>query len=240
MMRDKTLGKFVNAVLLVVLLLLAGCTLASPFDQLLAESPLPTPVVELGFTPRPTFTSTPVATPTPSVTPTPTLTPIPTATPSPTNTRTPRPTATPTPTETSTPAPPPPPTNTPLPTDTPTPSWDYKLAELFSSPTQANILSIMVAIQAPDNNFIPGLRVVGVDPNGVVTKSELSAGQVTGYTPPGEVVKAGNVKFEPLSNYVSGTWFFHLENADGQQISETFPLDMSVENRLWYFFRFTP
>ena len=223
------------------LFLLSGCTLASPFNQLLAEDPQPTAVVEVNFTPRPTFTATAVATPSPTVTRTPTLTPPPTVTPTPaapTSTPTPVPSSTPTATETSTPAPPAPPTNTPLPTDTPAPTWGFRLAELYDSPTQANILSIMVAIQAPDGAFIPGLRLVGVDPNGVVTRTDLSVGDVTGYTPPGEVVKSGNLKFEPISNYVSGTWLFHLENAEGQQVAETFNVTMDTENRSWYFFRF--
>ena len=114
------------------------------------------------------------------------------------------------------------------------------MAELFSSPSQANILSIMVAIQDHDGNFIPGLRVVGIDPNGVVTKSEISAGDVIGYTPPGEVVKSGNVKFEPISNYVTGTWLFHLETPDGTQVSDSSPLGMDAENRSWFFMRFQP
>ena len=98
----------------------------------------------------------------------------------------------------------------------------------------------MVAIQTPDGGFIPGLRVVGVDPNGVVTKSEISAGEVIGHTPPAEVVKSGNVKFEPISNYVTGTWLFHLETPDGTQVSDTFPLGMDAENRSWFFMRFQP
>jgi hypothetical protein len=98
----------------------------------------------------------------------------------------------------------------------------------------------MVAIQTPNNDFIPGLKIVGVDPNGVVTKSELSAGQTIGHTPPGDVVKSGNVKFEPISNYVTGTWFFHLEAADGTQMSDSYPVEMDVENRFWFFLRFQP
>jgi hypothetical protein len=98
----------------------------------------------------------------------------------------------------------------------------------------------MVAIQTPDGGFIPNLRLVGVDPNGVITKSELSANQATGYTPPSEVVKTGNTKFEPISNYVTGAWFFHLETADGTQVSDTFPIEMDTENRSWYFIRFLP
>lgn len=98
----------------------------------------------------------------------------------------------------------------------------------------------MVAIQGADGGWIPGIRLVGLDPNGVLTKSEASADQQTGYTPPGEVVKSGNTKFEPLSNYVTGTWLFHLETVDGKQVSETIPVNMDAENRVWYFFRFQP
>jgi hypothetical protein len=232
-----------------VLASISACTLASPFDQLVAyatESAKATEVAVVVYTPRPTFTATAPATPTPTKTFTPTVTPIPTDTPTPrqpTATRTVTPTSTPTPAPTNTkgpPPPPPPPTNTPAPTDTPAPTWAYKLVELYSAQTQANILSIMVAIQAPDNAFIPGLRIVGVDPNGVVTKSELSAGQTIGHTPPSEVVKSGNVKFEPISNYVTGAWFFHLEAADGTQVSDTYPLTMDAENRSWFFMRFQP
>lgn len=81
---------------------------------------------------------------------------------------------------------------------------------------------------------------MGLDPNGVLTKSEPSADQQTGYTPPGEVVKSGNTKFEPLSNYVTGTWLFHLETVDDKQVSETIPVEMDAENRVWYFLRFQP
>ena len=63
----------------------------------------------------------------------------------------------------------------------------------------------MVAVQGSDNAWIPGLRLVGLDPNGIVTKSEISAAEATGYTPPAEVIKFGNTKFEPISNYVTGT-----------------------------------
>ncbi|MBN1221164.1 MAG: hypothetical protein JXM69_19735 [Anaerolineae bacterium] len=213
-----------------------ACTLASPFDQLVAnvvETSTPT----VARTPQPTFTATPLATATPTKTATPTLTPIPTKTPPPTSTPTQPPTRTPTPTATGTP---PPPTNTPLPTDIPAPRWDYVLSEQYTQPTEATILSIMVAIQGHDGGWIPGLRLVGIDPEGVVTKSEPSADQVTGYTPPGDIIKSGNTKFEPLSNYVTGQWYFQLETADGRQVSETFPIDMNAENRVWYFFRFQP
>jgi hypothetical protein len=98
----------------------------------------------------------------------------------------------------------------------------------------------MVAVQGHDGGWIPGMRLAGIDPEGVLTKSEPSADRQTGYTPPGEVVKSGNMKFEPLSNYVTGTWLFHLETADGKQASETFSINMDADNRVWYFFRFQP
>lgn len=237
---NKQLGGFIFASALIFSV--TGCTLASPFNQLLAKPVITAaPVSQATLSLLPTFTSTPVATSTPTVTPTPTLTPVPTDTPTlppPTDTPTPVPSSTPTASPTRTPAPPPPPTNTPLPTDTPAPTWEYAVAEIFGSPTQANILSIMVAVQTQNGDFIPGLRLVGVDPEGEVTKTELSAGSVVGFTPPSEVVKSGNIKFEPRSNYVTGTWTFHLENAEGQQVSEQFTVTMDAENRSWYFFRF--
>jgi hypothetical protein len=154
---------------------------------------------------------------------------------------TPRPSATPTATETGTPAPPPPPTHTPAPTDTPAPSWEYDLAELYSQPTDSTLLSIIVAVQT-GNDWIPGYRVVGIDPNGLVTKSEPSADQSTGHTPPAQVVKSGNTKFEPqpVAVYISGAWTFFLESADGRQVSDAFTVHMDAENREWYFFRFVP
>jgi hypothetical protein len=118
----------------------------------------------------------------------------------------------------------------------------FRLAELYTQPTQANILSIMVAVQSGDNSWIPGLRVVGIDPNGVITHSEPSADKAIGNTPPGGVVKSGNTKFEPQPRavYIAGTWTFFLESSDGQQVSDQFTVNMNVENRVWYFFRFMP
>ena len=114
------------------------------------------------------------------------------------------------------------------------------MSELYTQPTEATILSIMTAIQTHEGGWIPGLRVVGVDPNGVVTKSEPSADKVTGHTPPSDVVKSGNTKFEPLSGYVTGVWHFHLETVDGRQVSDSYPVEMDAANRVWYFFRFQP
>ncbi|MCB0212793.1 MAG: hypothetical protein KDJ52_25850 [Anaerolineae bacterium] len=225
------------------LLVLSGCTLASPIDRLVAYANSPTAAAQTVATIQPTFTSTPLVTATATKTPTPTVTPIPTDTPTPTVTTTPTATRTPTPGPTATPTvppPPPPPTNTPEPTATSAPHWDYQVSELYNQPTEANILSIMVAIQNQNGGFIPGLRLVGVDPNGIVTKSELSADKTIGHTPPGQVVKSGNTKFEPISNYVTGPWTFHLESPDGAQVSDVFTIDMDSENRSWYFFRFAP
>jgi hypothetical protein len=114
---------------------------------------------------------------------------------------------------------------------------------MFNSPTNATILSIVVAIQNTDNSWIPGLRVVGIDPNGIVTKSEPSADHETGHTPANSsVIKSGNTKFEPqpLAVYITGTWTFFLETSDGRQVSAPFNVTMDVENRQWYFFRFAP
>jgi hypothetical protein len=230
-----------NILVIFILTLTLACALASPFDRLVAGVVESTP--EVTRTLQPTFTPTLPVTPTPTKTPTPTITPIPTDTPTPpipTDTPTPPATDTPTPAPTDTPAPPPPPTDTPAPTEPPAPTWDYQLSELYTQPTEATILSIMVAVQGHDGGWIPGLRVVGVDPNGVVTKSEPTADGVVGHTPPGDVIKSGNTKFEPISGYVTGAWYFHLETPDGTQVSDTYPVNMDTENRVWYFIRFQP
>jgi len=39
---------------------------------------------------------------------------------------------------------------------------------------------------------------------------------------------------------VTGTWLFHLESADGTQVSDTFPVTMDLESKSWYFIRFQP
>lgn len=228
-------------------MLLTSCVLASPFDQL-AVAMEATEAAE-SRTPQPTFTVTSEATDTPTVTPTPTLTPFPTDTPTPplpTETATPLPTETPTitpiPSETPT-SPPPPPTDTPAPTEPPPPSWDYQVSEIYSAPTNATILSIIVAVQSHGGDWIGGYRVVGVDPNGVVTKSEPSASDTVGHTPSdSQVVKSGNTKFEPqpVAVYITGTWMFHLESIDGTQVSESFPVTIDENARSWYFFRFQP
>jgi hypothetical protein len=260
------------------IVLISGCTLAPPFNQLIngpsTSDKQPTKVAEINRTPQATFTPTPLPTPTntPTPPPTATLTPKPTPTPKPTSTDTPTntpsendkdtdssesanssekdeevivmssPINTPQPKPVNT-LPPPPPTKPPEPTATSAPKMDYQLAENFHSPSEANILSIIVAIQNHDGGWIPGLRVVGIDPNGLVTKSEPSADHDTGHSPSGSsVVKTGNTKFEPqpIAVYITGTWEFYLETVDGRQVSESFKLNISEENREWYFFRFQP
>jgi hypothetical protein len=100
----------------------------------------------------------------------------------------------------------------------------------------------MTAVQTGDNAWIPGFRVVGIDPDGIATHSEPSADSTIGHTPPGDVVKSGNTKFEPQPRavYINGVWTFFLENDAGQQVSEAFTVEMNTENRVWYFFRFVP
>ncbi len=66
---------------------------------------------------------------------------------------------------------------------------------------------------------------------------------MTGHSPADtQVVKAGNTKFEPqpVAVYITGDWVFHLETADGRQVSPDFTVSMDAENRQWYFFRFQP
>jgi len=127
------------------------------------------------------------------------------------------------------------------PTRAPTKMLTAKLAENFAAPSTSNILSIVVAIQDSKNNWIGGLRIVGTDPNGVVTKSDPSVLQEVVHTQAdSSVIKSGNVKFEPqpVARYITGTWSFHLETVEGKQVSDSFSVTMDEENRSLYFFRF--
>ena len=94
------------ALLIAILMLVAGCTSEPP-------APEPTPTSAAPLATSPTATPLPTSTPEPSATPAPTPTPAPTATP--------RPTPTPAPTAMPTPTPTPAPTATPTQTPTPTP-----------------------------------------------------------------------------------------------------------------------
>ncbi|MFN8456576.1 MAG: hypothetical protein U0401_18225 [Anaerolineae bacterium] len=66
-----------------------------------------------------------------------------------------------------------------------------KLAELYTQHTQGQYF-IYYGGGAGRQRLDPGLRVVGIDPNGVVTASNLRPDRAIGNTPPGGVVKSGN------------------------------------------------
>jgi hypothetical protein len=178
---------------------------------------------------------------------------LPTVMPTPTGTPTPLPTDTPLPTET------PLPTDTPLPTHTPlpvllaqispvatpapiptlAPQYDFLLGEFFNSPTSNNFLLIYVAIVDPQEIPIGDMKVVGtrLDHN-LTYESPLSTWHYEGYSAPGEVVKSGNVKFEPPGGIETTDWVLHLEDNHGQRLSEDVPFRVDAGNKQWYFIKF--
>lgn len=185
-------------------------------------------------TPTPTETSTPTATPT--NTPTPTETPIPTATPVPTHT--PLPTETPIPTNTPTATPIPPPTVTPLPTNTPLPEYDFTVAEFFNSPTTNSFLVVYVAVVDPNDIPIGEMKIVGTRQDHNLTyESPLTTWHYEGYNAPGEVIKSGNIKFEPPGGIETTTWVLHLEDANGNRQSDDIYFDVDQNDKQWYFIK---
>ena len=192
------------------------------------------------FTPTPTGTSTPTPTSTPTETSTPTQTPLPTDTPTPTIT----PTSTNTPPPTNTPIPPPPtpvpsPTETPLPTATPEPEYDFLLGEFFNSPTTNPFMVMYVAVV--DTNEIPigDMKVIGtrLDHN-LTYESPLSTWYFEGYNAPGEVIKSGNVKFEPPGGIEATDWIIYLADANGARLSADVPFHTDPGDKQWYFVKF--
>lgn len=174
----------------------------------------------------------------PSVTPTPTSTHTPSPTVTPTPTQTSLPTATPTSTQTPPPTPVPLPTATLPPAPTPTPEYDFVLAEFYNSPTTNSFLLIYVAIVDPKEIPIGDMKMVGtrLDHN-LTYESPLSKWHYEGYSAPGEVIKSGNVKFEPPGGIETTTWVLYLEDTHGNRQSADIFFDVDVNNKQWYFIK---
>jgi hypothetical protein len=191
--------------------------------------PAATPTRALRLISLPTVILTPTGTPTPL----PTDTPLPTETPLPTDT--PLPTHTPLPVLLAQISP----VATPGPTVTPAPQYDFLLGEFFNSPTSNNFLLIYVAIVDPQEIPIGDMKVVGtrLDHN-LTYESPLSTWHYEGYSAPGEVVKSGNVKFEPPGGIETTDWVLHLEDNHGQRLSEDVPFRVDAGNKQWYFIKF--
>ena len=189
------------------------------------------------FTPTPSHTPTPTPTTTPTETSTPTNTATPTIAPNPTDTATPLPSATPT--NIPPPTPVPPPTATPPPTDTPVPEYDFMLAEFFNSPTNNSFLVIYVAIVDPNEIPIGGMKIVGtrLDHN-LTYESPLSTWFYEGYNAPGDVIKSGNVKFEPPGGIETTSWVIYLADAQGNRMSADLPFETDANAKQWYFVKF--
>jgi hypothetical protein len=117
--------------------------------------------------------------------------------------------------------------------------YDFLLAEFFNSPTTNAILVIYVAIVDPNEIPIGDIKVVGtrLDHN-LTYESPLSTWHFEGYNAPGEVIKSGNVKFEPPSGMETTNWVLHLEDPSGRRLSEDVPFNTDVNNKQWYFIKF--
>jgi len=117
--------------------------------------------------------------------------------------------------------------------------YDFMLAEFFNSPTTNAILVIYVAIVDPNEIPIGDIKVVGarLDHN-LTYESPLSTWHYEGYNAPGEVIKSGNVKFEPPSGMETTNWVLHLEDPNGRRLSEDVPFNTDANNKQWYFIKF--
>lgn len=146
-----------------------------------------------------------------------------------------------------TPGSPPPPTAalasspviSPTATLTPRPEYDFMLAEFFNSPTTNSFLLIYVAIVDPKEIPIGDMKIVGtrLDHN-LTYESPLSTWHYEGHNAPGEVIKSGNVKFEPPGGIETTSWVLHLEDAHGNRRSADIPFDVNENDKQWYFIKF--
>ena len=70
------------------------------------------------------------------------------------------------------------------------------------------------------------------------TAAILGSIEDEGYSAPGEVIKTGNVKFEPPGGLETTKWIFHLEDTHGNRQSEDIPFHTDDSDKQWYFIKF--
>ena len=127
----------------------------------------------------------------------------------------------------------------PTATLTPLPEYDFMLAEFFNSPTTNSFLLIYVAIVDPKEIPIGDIKIVGTRPDHNLTyESPLSTWYFEGYNAPGEVIKSGNVKFEPPGGIETTSWVLHLEDVQGIRQSDDVSFEVDANNKQWYFIKF--
>jgi hypothetical protein len=126
----------------------------------------------------------------------------------------------------------------PTPAPPPMPAYDFLLAEFFNSPTTNSFMMVYVAIVDPQEIPIGDMKIIGtrLDQN-LTYESPLSKWHYEGYSAPGEVVKSGNVKFEPPGGLETTDWVLHLEDSHGNRQSEDIPFHVDAENKQWYFIK---
>lgn len=113
------------------------------------------------------------------------------------------------------------------------------LAEFFNSPTTNNFLLIYVAIVDPKEIPIGDMKIVGTRQDHNLTyESPLSTWYYEGYNAPSQVIKSGNVKFEPPGGIETTSWVLHLEDMHGHRQSGDIPFDVDANNKQWYFIKF--
>jgi hypothetical protein len=113
------------------------------------------------------------------------------------------------------------------------------LAEFFNSPTTNSFLVMYIAIVDSQEIPIGGLKIIGtrLDHN-LTYESPLSTWYFEGYNAPGQVIKSGNVKFEPPGGIETTNWVMHLADANGSRLSEDIPFDTNIAAKQWYFVKF--
>ena len=96
-----------------------------------------------------------------------------------------------------------------------------------------------VAIVDPSDIPIGGMKLVGtrLDHN-LTYESPISTWHFEGYNAPGQVIKSGNVKFEPPGGIEATKWLVHLEDAHGNRMSDDVPFHTDQDDKQWYFIKF--
>jgi hypothetical protein len=119
------------------------------------------------------------------------------------------------------------------------PQYDYLLEEFYNSPTTNDIMVIYVAIVSIQDIPIGGIKVVGTNlQQGLTYESPISTWYFEGYNAPHKHMKSGNVKFEPPGGIPTAPWVLHLEDPQGNRMSDDVPFNTEANDKQWYFIKF--
>jgi hypothetical protein len=104
-----------------------------------------------------------------------------------------------------------------------------------------NFIFVIYARVTSGDVLLPGYRLIGTHyPTGAHIKSEPSCAYLCRASGPNledALIQEGNLVFEAFF-YDTGYWSLVLVDAQGNQVSEVFNIDIDIKKRKWFYYLF--